>query len=674
MPFPGTRGRGRGGSAAYGLGPATNTFADVSARDTYAGANAAWLTEYNDNRGFWIRVGTALQRRNAAGTAWETVTPVVQGPPGPLPTKATNATVDAETDDTRYMTVAKTFRAIARKVKNASTSVPRWVSEMGAVPGDLVRDGDGTVYINLIAVAAGSADSRVGPDGSHSWDTVTGYRGIWANGNYYKRGNLLEHSSVPYFVLADVGPSRTAPPDDATHFRSLAGDGSSLSDAQIGAKAFRNPPGDLTSTEQDAVKAAIGAGIGLIDRIAHFTEESSGGGSFDTQITLAGASVDELLIMTATYRGETVTVARRTSEVQNVSFRNPISIGSKLRLYDAAANDPMALAFFDADDDDNHSLTLTTYLVRSLATLAAYLPTVTQAEAEAGTLELRRAWTPQRVAQAIAALATGGANPYTPTVANALHALQRVTHDLELDESTVSWGETDTPNAGIVFVDPSTITSSSTAAQVAALYAAGTPATRATVSSTETQTAIARIPETSDISHFRVVFSYLFNRRYTLTFALSSWISHGVHSGSRYLTVAYTPHNSATLTLQERTAINTVYKGRVSAALGGEFDLTYHVNQSANGQGTFSNQATKRTRYGHPTPVRFPATSLNRYLLLRVPAGSAPASIVGESGQQIDSWRRQTPAATYTDYTLGPRKNNVRRTPETFLVTVEKAV
>ena len=37
--------------------------------------------------------------------------------------KASNADVDAETDDADYMTVAKVFRAIGRRVKNASTSV-----------------------------------------------------------------------------------------------------------------------------------------------------------------------------------------------------------------------------------------------------------------------------------------------------------------------------------------------------------------------------------------------------------------------------------------------------------------------------------------------------------------------------------------------------------------------
>lgn len=37
--------------------------------------------------------------------------------------KATNADVDAETDDTKYVTVLKVFRAIARKAKNASATV-----------------------------------------------------------------------------------------------------------------------------------------------------------------------------------------------------------------------------------------------------------------------------------------------------------------------------------------------------------------------------------------------------------------------------------------------------------------------------------------------------------------------------------------------------------------------
>ena len=40
-----------------------------------------------------------------------------------IPAKVRNEDVDAEIDDVRYVTVLKTFRAIARKVKNASTTV-----------------------------------------------------------------------------------------------------------------------------------------------------------------------------------------------------------------------------------------------------------------------------------------------------------------------------------------------------------------------------------------------------------------------------------------------------------------------------------------------------------------------------------------------------------------------
>ena len=40
-----------------------------------------------------------------------------------IPSKATNTDVDAETDDARFTTVAKVFRAIARKVRHASTTV-----------------------------------------------------------------------------------------------------------------------------------------------------------------------------------------------------------------------------------------------------------------------------------------------------------------------------------------------------------------------------------------------------------------------------------------------------------------------------------------------------------------------------------------------------------------------
>ena len=74
-----------GGGSGFSLGPEQNEFATDAARNTYATANAAWLALYNADRSFWIQVGGvagAIQRRNAAGNAWETVTGLIRGPAG----------------------------------------------------------------------------------------------------------------------------------------------------------------------------------------------------------------------------------------------------------------------------------------------------------------------------------------------------------------------------------------------------------------------------------------------------------------------------------------------------------------------------------------------------------------------------------------------------------------
>ena len=86
---------GGSGSAVIGLGPETNTFGTAATanraaaealRDAYAGNDADWLAEYNDNLGFWIRLvwngGLVEQRRNAAGDDWEDVSNVIRGQQG----------------------------------------------------------------------------------------------------------------------------------------------------------------------------------------------------------------------------------------------------------------------------------------------------------------------------------------------------------------------------------------------------------------------------------------------------------------------------------------------------------------------------------------------------------------------------------------------------------------
>ena len=80
---------------ALGLGPEQNEFGTTSTanraaaetlRNNYATANATWLSQYNTNRTFLIRLlwssGDVLQRRNSAGTGWEDFTFAIAGPRG----------------------------------------------------------------------------------------------------------------------------------------------------------------------------------------------------------------------------------------------------------------------------------------------------------------------------------------------------------------------------------------------------------------------------------------------------------------------------------------------------------------------------------------------------------------------------------------------------------------
>ena len=82
MPFFTPAGGGRGGY--FEEGEADNTFASVSARDTYAAANAGWLAKYDANPRWFVRVGadpnyTLYVRR---GSAWIALSQAVPGPRG----------------------------------------------------------------------------------------------------------------------------------------------------------------------------------------------------------------------------------------------------------------------------------------------------------------------------------------------------------------------------------------------------------------------------------------------------------------------------------------------------------------------------------------------------------------------------------------------------------------
>ena len=76
---------GGGAGGGFALGPLPNEFTTVALRNAQYVADDDWAALYNGDRSFWVRVaGADVYRRNAAGNAWEAVTPVVSGPVGPV--------------------------------------------------------------------------------------------------------------------------------------------------------------------------------------------------------------------------------------------------------------------------------------------------------------------------------------------------------------------------------------------------------------------------------------------------------------------------------------------------------------------------------------------------------------------------------------------------------------
>ena len=115
---------GGGGGGGFSLGPAQNTFgtsttasesAAQTLRNTYATANADWLTEYNDDRSFYIQLvwtgnASVIQRRNAAGTGWEDVTGIIRGGRG---AGGTDGTDGATGPQGRFLVYAYVNSAVA---------------------------------------------------------------------------------------------------------------------------------------------------------------------------------------------------------------------------------------------------------------------------------------------------------------------------------------------------------------------------------------------------------------------------------------------------------------------------------------------------------------------------------------------------------------------------------
>ena len=310
-------GGGGGGGGGLTLGPPQNSFTGSSktnaesARDTYATANASWLAQYDAEPTFIISInyGTTVTYESRRGGAWADVTPIVTGPAGdaaPPPIYQRwifQAAASAPVTPTEPSNVATgTIPALPSGWLNAPpagttpiwaslqtrgqdrtvvtyTDPRRWdgadgsgggsdevvvkifVSGNAYVEGELVSMPRGDVYIAQREITAGSANSRVNPNDATNdlWEPIQGYVGAWNRGGHYREGNIVEHSSRIYFTLNRVSNSQTAPDSDTTNFQVIGNQ--NLTDAEIGERAFENPP-SLNTTQQAAVRTAIGAGPG----------------------------------------------------------------------------------------------------------------------------------------------------------------------------------------------------------------------------------------------------------------------------------------------------------------------------------------------------------------------------------------------------------------------------
>lgn len=114
-----------------------------------------------------------------------------------------------------------------------AVNVPLWSSSPDWPAGSLARLASGDVYVATQNIDAGTT---AGPDGGAGWSKVDGFRGPWTSGEYLRKGEIVEHSSAFFLVIADIGPSNTAPASDATHFLRLGepADGPSIPGWAIG--------------------------------------------------------------------------------------------------------------------------------------------------------------------------------------------------------------------------------------------------------------------------------------------------------------------------------------------------------------------------------------------------------------------------------------------------------
>ena len=320
--LPGEGGIGGGGAGGLTLGPPQNQFSGdtraeaVTARNNYATANASWLAQYDAEPTFTITLSwptanptdTIYQSRR--GGSWADVTGLLRGPAGtdgvppiyqrwifqaadsqPSAPTAPNAIASAgdipglpsgwfyAPPDTTQPIWASLQTVPQDRTVVTYTAPDRWDGADGSGggledlvvrlwasgeawrAGELANTARGSMYVAQVTIPDTAATSSVNPDDATNslWRPVQGFAGSWTSGGNYRAGNLVEHMGRHYLVIVRVSGGTTSPDGDTTNYQLIGNQ--NLTDAEIGEKAFENPP-SLSTSQQAAVRTAIGAGPG----------------------------------------------------------------------------------------------------------------------------------------------------------------------------------------------------------------------------------------------------------------------------------------------------------------------------------------------------------------------------------------------------------------------------
>ena len=449
MPFP-VRGTGGGGGGGSGLGPAPNTFGDSSTadraaaevdRDTQA-AMAAWLALYDGNLSFWIRLvwngGVVEQRRNAAGTGWEDVTHVIRGPMGDegsqgqfdleeyangtaTPTIAGGGSYVFSTGVqtlTTGTTAAPTAPGVGEDVYRREASVndaidpdtvdltSRWsawvegtmvsLERTGAQPQVLSGniDWDAVDDAGFFTIAFGSAQTNA-PTGA-----VLGACHVFSTQTYLVQIGWTFETSARTFTRTRPGAAGTPfGPWERIHIP--IGAIVALLEARTGASRLNAVALRLIA---DAIDTELG----------NAAWRTGGGGGFDLHDDVTdeltgnlGAS-DRFLISDENVAGDPnryVTLTRLQDALVSAAF---LTVTRQLTTEDRANELIQAALTAAVTGNTETSITVTHNADGTTDFVVQFPGLVTQSEAEAGMGASALLWSPQRVAQAIAALAPGG--------------------------------------------------------------------------------------------------------------------------------------------------------------------------------------------------------------------------------------------------------------------------